>query len=184
MSEKAVQRPGGRSRRVQLAVHAATRALLAEHNRGDVTVPMIAARAAVTPSTIYRRWGDLAQLLADVALERMRTDTEPADTGNALSDLIAWAEQYADEMASGPGREIIRDMLLSPSGSTGCWMITREQVEVISKRANSRDECFPKVDAVMDRVVSPIVCAILFGVPQEQGRVDRLVRDLFKCVEP
>lgn len=122
--------------------------------------------------------GDLAQLLADVALKRMRTDTEPADTGNGLSDLIAWAEQYADEIASAPGREIIRDMLLSPTGSTGCWAITREQVDVILERASGRDERFPDVDAVMDRVVSPIVCAILFGVPQEPGRIDQLVKDL------
>ena len=60
---KAIARPGGRSARVQAAVHGATSALIAEHGRAAVTVPMIAARAGVTPSTIYRRWGELADLL-------------------------------------------------------------------------------------------------------------------------
>ena len=52
-------RIGGRSARIQTAVHAAVRELTAEADRGELTVPMIAARAGVTPSTIYRRWGDL-----------------------------------------------------------------------------------------------------------------------------
>ncbi|MEG2632003.1 MAG: ATP-binding protein, partial [Comamonas sp.] len=59
--------PGGRSARVQESVHSAVRELLEAHERSSVTVPMIAARAGVTPSTIYRRWGDLSALLADVA---------------------------------------------------------------------------------------------------------------------
>ena len=64
-----------------------------------MTVPQIAARAGVTPSTIYRRWGDLAALLADVALARKRPDSEPAETGSQRSDKRAWAEQYLDEMS-------------------------------------------------------------------------------------
>ena len=71
MAIKENRRTGGRSARVQESIHAAVRALLEERDRADLTVPQIAARAGVTPSTIYRRWGDLSALLADVALERM-----------------------------------------------------------------------------------------------------------------
>lgn len=74
MSSSPVPRPGGRSARVQDAVHKATCQLLDEQGRASVTVPMIAARAGVTPSTIYRRWGDVVELLADVAIERLRPD--------------------------------------------------------------------------------------------------------------
>ena len=65
----------------QEAVYLATQALLKEVGRGEINVPMIAERAGVTPSTVYRRWGDLAQLLADTAAERFapwRTRTIPA----------------------------------------------------------------------------------------------------------
>ena len=42
---------GGRSAPHQEAVHAATQALLNEVGRSGITVPMIAERAGVTPST-------------------------------------------------------------------------------------------------------------------------------------
>ena len=48
-------RPDGRSARVQAAVHQAASELLALHGRESLTVPAVAARARVTPSTIYRR---------------------------------------------------------------------------------------------------------------------------------
>ena len=70
-------RQGGRSARIQEAVHRATQALLNDVSRSEITVPMIAERAGVTPSTVYRRWGDLAQLLADVAAERLRPCASP-----------------------------------------------------------------------------------------------------------
>jgi len=54
-------------------VHGAVQELLTTMDRAEVTVPMIAEKAGVTPSTIYRRWGDLADLLADVAVARMRS---------------------------------------------------------------------------------------------------------------
>src|SRR5476649_2638635 len=102
-------RPGGRSARVQAAVHQATRELVELHGRAGVTVPAIAARAGVTPSTIYRRWGELGDLLADVALARMRPEGEPADTGSVAADLQAWAEQYLDEMSSEIGVTLMHD---------------------------------------------------------------------------
>src|SRR3546814_16102565 len=65
-------RPGGRSARVQESVHKAVCALTAEVGRGEVTVPMIAARAGVTPATIYRRWGELPEHRAAVGMESRR----------------------------------------------------------------------------------------------------------------
>lgn len=86
-------RTGGRSARVQTSIHAAVRDLLQEQERSALSVPMIAARAGVTPSTIYRRWGDLTSLLADAAVERLRPD-EPVDCGNLRDDLRTWVEVY------------------------------------------------------------------------------------------
>lgn len=41
-----------------------------DDGREGLTVPAIAERAGVTPSTIYRRWGNLRELLSDVAVQR------------------------------------------------------------------------------------------------------------------
>ena len=133
MAIKEGLRPGGRSARVQESVHRAVRELLEAHERSSVTVPMIAACAGVTPSTIYRRWGDLSVLLADVALARMRPDTEPANTGSLRGDLQAWAEQYLDEMSSDVGRNMMRDVQSSPTPGY-CVSILSGQLQVIVDR--------------------------------------------------
>ncbi|MYS95118.1 MULTISPECIES: TetR/AcrR family transcriptional regulator [Streptomyces] len=158
-------RPGGRSARVQAAVHAAVRELASEVGRDALTVPMVAQRAGVTPSTIYRRWGDMQVLLSDVAVERLRPDTAPGDHGALSSDLTAWAEQFLDEMASPTGRAYIRDALLGdPDGGNAgqCSAYAAEQIDVIVRRASERGEPAPGVDTVIDRVVAPMMYRILF----------------------
>ncbi|MDQ0408385.1 TetR/AcrR family transcriptional regulator [Streptomyces sp. NPDC000349] len=158
-------RPGGRSARVQASVHAAVRDLASEVGRDALTVPMIAQRAGVTPSTVYRRWGDLQELLSDVAVERLRPETAPADIGDLSADLTAWAEQFLDEMASPSGRAYIRDALLGdPDGSNAgqCSAYAAEQIDVILTRATARGERTPDTETVVDHVVAPLMYRILF----------------------
>ncbi|MFB6440969.1 TetR/AcrR family transcriptional regulator [Streptomyces sp. NPDC056411] len=160
-----MSRPGGRSARVQAAVHAAVRDIEAEQGRAALTVPAVAARAGVTPSTIYRRWGDLHELLSDVAVERLRPEEPPADRGSLDADLTTWARQFLDEMASGPGRAAIRDALLGdPDGSNAgrCSAYAADQIDAVLARAAARGETAPTVDAVLDHVVAPLMYRILF----------------------
>ncbi|RAI42868.1 TetR/AcrR family transcriptional regulator [Rhodoplanes roseus] len=156
-------RPGGRSARVQAAVHAAVRDLLRDRARSELTIPAIATRAGVTPSTLYRRWGSLQDLLADVAVERMRPEGDPDDTGSVRGDLEEWLEQYIEEMTSVPGRAMTRDVL----GCTGaaprqCAAFLRRQIEVIAARGAARGEPALDVDAVVDLVVAPVMYRLLF----------------------
>ncbi|MBN9739989.1 TetR/AcrR family transcriptional regulator [Amycolatopsis sp. A1MSW2902] len=165
MSQKRMVRPGGRSARVQESVHAAVRDLIAESGRDALTVPQVAARAGVTPSTIYRRWGDLQELLSDVAVERLRPEAPPEDHGSLAEDLTAWTELFLDEMSSPAGRAYIRDALLGdPDGSNAgqCSAYAVDQVEVVLARAVARGEAAPAAETVMDRVVAPIMYRILF----------------------
>ncbi|OPG12222.1 TetR family transcriptional regulator [Microbispora sp. GKU 823] len=165
MGRKPSVRPGGRSARVQAAVHAAVRELEAEVGRPALTVPLVAARAGVTPSTIYRRWGDLQELLSDVAVERLRPEAPPEDHGRLSADLQNWAEQFLEEMASPPGRAYIRDALLGdPDGDNAgqCSAYAAEQIGIILARAAERGENIPDVETVIDRVVAPMMYRILF----------------------
>ena len=153
-------RPGGRSARVQESIHSAVRQLLEEQDRTSLTVPQIAARAGVTPSTIYRRWGDLSALLADVALARMQPDNDPTHTGSLRGDIRAWAEQYLDEMSSEPGRNMLRDVqaALKPSY---CATIIGGQLQTILDRFPN--EPVPGVDRLINLIAAPIVFRILFS---------------------
>ena len=165
MTVKERVRVGGRSARIQSTVHEAVRRLSTGTDRDQLTVPQIAAEAGVTPSTIYRRWGDLAALLADVAVQRLRPIADPEDTGAMASDLRAFIEQFMEEMSSPLGRALIRDVF-SPSGESypgKCASFTREHLRTLSARAKARGETPFDVDEVIDHVVAPIIYRILFG---------------------
>ncbi|WP_406210057.1 TetR/AcrR family transcriptional regulator [Kitasatospora sp. NBC_01560] len=165
MSRKPSVRPGGRSTRVQQSVHDAVRELVAETGRDALTVPLIAARAGVTPSTVYRRWGTVAELLSDVAVQHLRPDAPPGDHGTLAADLAAWAEQFLDEMGSPSGRSYLRDALLGdPDGGNAgrCSDFAADQLGAILGRAAERGEPAPGVEAVLDGVVAPMMYRILF----------------------
>ncbi len=165
MAVKEMVRSGGRSARIQSAVHQAVKDLSTETERSDLTVPQIAAQAGVTPSTIYRRWGDLSGLLADVAVERLRPMADPDDTGSTRGDLELWAEQYLEEMSSELGRRTLRDLLTSTSDACNamqCWRYNYDQFAVIAERARARGETPFDVGEAIDLVVAPIVYHILY----------------------
>ncbi|MDX3534544.1 TetR/AcrR family transcriptional regulator [Streptomyces sp. MB09-01] len=146
-------------------MHTAVRELTAEVGRDALTVPLIAQRAGVTPSTVHRRWGDLQELLSDVVVERLRPETAPQDHGALSADLTTWAEQFLDEMSSPAGRAYVRDALLGdPDGSNArqCSAYAAEQIGVILTRAAERGERTPDVETVIDQVVAPLMYRLLF----------------------
>jgi AcrR family transcriptional regulator len=157
-------RQGGRSARIQKEVHAAVLALLETVERDALTVPLIAERAGVTPSTIYRRWGDLGQLLADVALERLRPIADPDDTGSTASDLEAYIVQFAEEMSSELGRSVLLDVLADEglAAAIRCCRYTQDHLALIAARAAARGEPPLDVADLIDRVWAPIIYHILF----------------------
>jgi AcrR family transcriptional regulator len=159
-------RQGGRSARIQEAVYAATQALLNEIGRSEINVPAIAERAGVTPSTIYRRWGDLTQLLADAAAERLRPIADPDDTGSVSGDLSAFVMQYAEEMASPVGQALIRDVLsvtASEAAAASCCAYTTHHLQTLNDRALERGEPTFSVDEAIDVLIAPICYRILFA---------------------
>jgi AcrR family transcriptional regulator len=179
-------RPGGRSARVQEAVHRAVRDIRQESGREGLTVPAIAARAGVTPSTIYRRWGDLPQLLSDVAVENLRPDSIPPDTGSFRGDMAAWLAQYLEEMSSEVGRTMLRDVLCSPDplNAGQCAHCLEEQFDVMRARASARGEASAANQTLMDYVVAPLIYRILFAAETPalsvaQALLDRALRESF-----
>ena len=145
-------------------MHQAVTDLSATTPRDQLTVPQIASEAGVTPSTIYRRWGDLGALLADVAVARLRPVAEPEDTGAMASDLRSFIEQFAEEMSSEVGRALIRDVF--SSGQTfpsECAGFTSCHLDTLVARAKTRGETPFDIDEVTDHVVAPIIYHILYG---------------------
>jgi len=157
-------RPGGRSARIQRAVHDAVIRLDREQGRDALTVPLVAGVAGVAVTTIYRRWGDLDALLADVAAERFRDAPSPEKTGSLPGDLRAWALQFLEESVSEPGRAHLLDLLRGgPSGScaSACSDRSRAALREITARHGAHDVV--DVELALDRIVAPILFRVLFA---------------------
>ena len=156
-------------------------ALLTENGgeRARLSIPRIAARAGVTPSTIYRRWGDLQQLLAAFATQQLAPETVE-DTGSLAGDLSAWLELYVEEFSSPLGRQILRDIVADDQATVRYFDILRENLESIRSAAERRGESAPDVEETVDVVIAPIIYRILFTEPDRkalalEGRLQRLL---------
>ncbi|WP_280563918.1 MULTISPECIES: TetR/AcrR family transcriptional regulator [unclassified Chromohalobacter] len=166
MAIKEAVRPGGRSARVQEAVHQAVRELQTAKSREELSVPQIASKAGVTPSTIYRRWGNIAELLADVSLERLRPDDEPPHTGSLAGDLQAWGEQYLDEMTSPTGQCMLGDIMASAERERRerCRRYAEQIMACLRERAVKRGDTTPSVEDLMDGVIAPMTYRLLYDL--------------------
>lgn len=162
MAERVLIRPGGRSERIQKAVHAAVNALKAEHPDKEITIAQIAGRANLPPSTIYRRWGNLADLLTAVAEQRFLADPAVPDTGTFKSDLSMWLEQFVDDISSGPGLVLLEERVANVVLARRTAGYAYANLDVLCRRANARGEQTPSPDWLMNLVVAPVVYRIIF----------------------
>lgn len=82
-------RPGGRTARVRAAVLRAAADALVEHGFDRLDLADVASRAEVGKTTVYRRWGTAAGLVADLLADMAEQSSPRADTGSLVEDLRA-----------------------------------------------------------------------------------------------
>jgi AcrR family transcriptional regulator len=87
------RRPGGRSAAVLASIK---KELVAERGNERVTVPMVAERAGVHNSSIYRRWGDAQTMINDLATCRLDPHRAVAVTGDLRAGLTAGAQELVE----------------------------------------------------------------------------------------
>jgi len=153
-----------------------------QHERGRITVPMIANEAGVTPSTIYRRWGDVNEIFADISIERLRPRIAPRRTGSLRGDLTAWAQDYLEKISTPAGCAALQDVLMSDTSATSpagskmfqCAYFSRTQIDTILARWPGSHTV--DTDSVIDHVLSPMVYRTLFEpTPFPQQRISELI---------
>lgn len=191
MSERQqARRPGGRSARVGAQVHQAVTDLIGERGYGNFTVGEVAARAGVADSSVYRRWGSLETLLADVALTRLNAQSPMPDTGSLAGDLRTYAAQVAREITGPDGPAVLHlAVALSGSGEQGVRAAEElraertRQLQSMLDRAREHGEDTPDALDVLDHILAPMYIRVLFGMgpltPEYvDGLVDRLLASL------
>ncbi|MDQ0408246.1 TetR/AcrR family transcriptional regulator [Streptomyces sp. NPDC000349] len=82
-------RPGGRTARVRSAVLRAAGDALAEHGLAGLDLADVARRAEVGRTTVYRRWGTPAHLVADLLADMAEQSLPRTESGSLLGDLRA-----------------------------------------------------------------------------------------------
>ncbi|MFH8366103.1 TetR/AcrR family transcriptional regulator [Streptomyces sp. NPDC018031] len=88
-AEPGTVRPGGRTARVRAAVLEAAGDALAEQGFARLDLADIARRADVGKTTVYRRWGTVAGLVADLLSDMAEQSLPRTETGSLLEDLKA-----------------------------------------------------------------------------------------------
>ncbi|MEV7541560.1 TetR/AcrR family transcriptional regulator [Streptomyces sp. NPDC089915] len=87
--EPGTVRPGGRTARVRAAVLEAAGDMLAEEGFHGLDLAEVARRAEVGKTTVYRRWGTVAGLVADLLTDMAEQSLPRTETGSLEEDLLA-----------------------------------------------------------------------------------------------
>ncbi len=153
-------RPGGRSARVRAAVHRAVEELLASGPPDALTIPVVAARAGVHATTVYRRWGSVGELLASVAASRFSGDVVVPDTGTVRGDLEAWVADVATDLADPDTLALIRAAIgAGESGGCACTADRHAQLAAMIERGGGDA---PDVERAADALLGPLYYRAIF----------------------
>ena len=165
-------RPGGRSARVRAAVHRAVEELLGEEAGDALTLPAVAARAGVHATTLYRRWGSVGELLADVATSRFSGEIVVPDTGSLRGDLQRWAADVATDLADPDVLALIRATVGAggEQGACACLGDREDQLAAVIERERARGNPVPTVERAADALLGPLYYRAVFtgrpGTPE------------------
>ncbi len=163
------------------AIHTAVGELVGE--RADkITFPMIAERAGVNPTTLYRRWKDVNALMEEVAAAALTRDGDPVpDTGSLEQDLTQWADIIARDITRPMRVRYLRAMVAARIDIVvGCSVTEArlEQAVLMVDRARERGETTPTAAQILDHVIAPLYHHVVFALPVDPGYARRLVRDV------
>jgi AcrR family transcriptional regulator len=177
-------RTGGRSARVQQAIHAATMAVLLERGYEALTIAEIAQRAHVHETSIYRRWGTRRALVLDVLLATADQQIPLPDTGNLRDDLITLLHTVAAAIQSPLGAAAVH---LSVSAAetpdlevarAEYWRRRFKRAAALFERAAQRGDIAPTIDPsfALELLIAPLFLRrLVTGAPLNDELPARIV---------
>jgi AcrR family transcriptional regulator len=172
------KRTGGRSALVLASVRSAVEELIKERGPERVTVPMIAERAGVNPTSIYRRWGDLPTLINEIATYRLDPERPLPESGDLRADLTGWAREIVQHYSKPVNAALLRAGAATAGESeSDCLRNRRAEARLFVDRAVNP---VITVDQVIDHLVAPIIYRVIFlPLTLDDSTADRLIADLF-----
>jgi AcrR family transcriptional regulator len=183
MTAPGTARPGGRTARVAESVFAAAIAELSTRAYADVSVESIAARAGVHKTTVYRRWGSKAEIIAQALAGAASASIPVPDTGRVEEDLRALARAVQAVLAAPEGAAITTALIVGGLTSpeiagvmSQFWAGRLAAISAIVDRAARRGQLPAGTDpgALMHAMVAPLYYELLVThVPITERDADR-----------
>lgn len=182
-AEPGTVRPGGRTARVRAAVLRAAGDVLAEQGFAHLDLADVARRAEVGKTTVYRRWGSVTGLVADLLGDMAEQSLPRAETGTVLGDLRANATLVRRTLADPRQGALFRAVIAAATGDTRTAQALRRFYEVrvdewapCVEEGVARGELPAGTDAaaVVRAVSAPLYYALLTGgVVPDEGDAER-----------
>jgi len=151
-----------------------------------ITFPVIAERAGVNPTTLYRRWEDVNALLEEVAVAALTREGESLpDTGSLQEDLTQWAMIIARDITRPNRARYLRAMVSARGDIVSSCPVTetrREQASAMVRRAGERGEATPTVAQILDHIIAPLYHHVVFALQVDDDYARQLVRDVLAMV--
>jgi AcrR family transcriptional regulator len=169
-------------------MNAALEALVAEGYDG-MSIEGVAARAGAGKATVYRRWRNKAELVADAIREHACRDIELFDTGDVRADLRSMLREVQHTFEGFEGRlfavftaERLRHPELAAAFDTRFISPRRAHLEFIIRRAVERGDLPADSDVELLTEVGPAIMLHQFvkgGGKLRRNSADRIVRQFF-----
>ena len=176
-------RPGGRTARTRAAVMQAVTGELIENGYAGTTVEQVAVRAGIAKTTIYRRWGGLDGLLADLMAEHAAQEIPVPDEGDLDADLRALARGVVTSLRDPAIKAAFSSMVAAAVQNPAAREVLSRfltartaKMTVIIDRATLRGDLPPDTDAAgVIRTVTALIYYRLFiaGEPLSEDIADR-----------
>lgn len=185
-------RPGGRSARVREAVIGAAAAEMMEHGYAELSLTRVAERAGVAPTTVRRRWGTRARLVADMFDSQAITSVPDPQLDSLEADLHAFAVGVASALGEDAVTQLLRGMFALPKAELApiqdaYWQARVQLADRIAARAIARGELPAGTSgwSLMEHVLAPIwMRRLITGFPVDAAFLDRIVGDALRLARP
>lgn len=160
-----------RSNEVHRSILDATLSLLAEHGVEKLSIEMIAQRAGVGKSSIYRRWNNKEALIVE-ALEQIKPEFKASAEGELTEVLYELARNFAQQMNTPLGKQMLSLLISTLSGSSqiseSFWenhsLPKTKEISSIIAQHRSTEKLSDKVnvDLVSDLLIGFVMYQLLF----------------------
>lgn len=160
-THRPVKRPGGRTAAVTNAIRSAVEELITEKGRDKVSIPMVAERAGINATTIYRRWPDAGTMINDIATYQLDPSRPLPDTGDLRSDVAAWATEVMLHYRKPVNAALLRaGSANAGEAQSDCLRGLLEEVARLVEQAG--DAAPVTAQEIVDGVLAPVMYRIIF----------------------